>query len=434
MKFSEYPVDLIETAYSLIAPSLTVLDYTSDSTERSLALVSYILGDCPGCGACQSFGNIDVRGSFISQGCGCCKYHSRIPLPPVKKKLLYLDQFFFSHAFRGNEPQFLEAAERIRTLAAKQLLVAPYSTVHEDETKQWEHYDELLDFVKATSRGHEFSAQFNVEHTQLYKAFEAFLRGEPVAYVRARDDILEDDIDRWDGYFRIDVPRFQRDRDDLKAAKKRLFEGLVQLFPRWRASTNKFEDDVWLEDHAAGRQYLARYAEYVQRLVEGDFAVMVNGHVDSLVMETLLRFVPGNVPRLDAMKLIVEFFTSDHFREIPHRYVASRMFATLKKLVKEGAYQNAEVARGKLSGFYSDVDHIATYAPYCDAFLMDRAMAEMVNRPTVALSEKYGVKVFSRGNWNEMHAWFDELEATVTAEHQAALEAAYPTTNFVAAD
>lgn len=395
-----------------------------------MALVSYILGDCPGCGAYQAFGNIDVRGSFISQGCGRCKYHSRVPLPPVKKKLLYLDQFFFSHAFRGNEPQFLEAAKRIRTLAEYQLLVAPYSTVHEDETKQWEHYDELLDFVKATSRGHEFSAQFNVEHTQVYKAFEAFLRGKPVAYLRVRDDVLEDDIDVWDGYFRIDIARFQRDRDDLKAAKKRLVEGLVELFPRWRASTNKFEEDVRLEDHAAGRQYLVKYAEYVQRLVEGDFAVMTNGHVDSLVVETLRRFIPRDVPQRDAMPLIVEFFGSDHFRDIPHRYVASRMFATLKKLVKEGAYQNAEAARGKLSGFYSDVDHIATYAPYCDAFLMDRAMAEMVNRPTVALSEKYGVKVFSRANWNEMHAWFDELEAIVTPEHKAALEIAYPEDGF----
>ena len=395
-----------------------------------MALVSFILGDCPGCGAQQAFGNIDVRGSFVSQGCGCCRYHRSAPLPPVKKKLLYLDQFFFSHAFRGKEQQFLDAAQRIRTLTAKQLLVVPYSNVHEDETKQWEHYEDLLDFVKTTSRGYEFSAQYNVEHTQVQKAFGAFLSGEPVAYVRERDDVLQEDIDVWDGYFRIDVAGFQRDRDDLKAAKKRLVEGLIELFPGWRASTNTLEEDVFREDRAAGRYFLQIFADYMRRLSEGDFDVIINGHIDSLVVQHLLHFFPDDMPHNDKMTQIAEFFASDHFRNIPHRCVASRMFATLKKLVKEGAHQNPEDARGKLSGFYSDVDHIATYAPYCDAFLMDRAMAEIVNRPTVALTKKYGVKVFSRANWDEMHAWFDELEATVTQEHQAALETAYPGMNF----
>ncbi|MER9849608.1 hypothetical protein NKJ55_20150 [Mesorhizobium sp. M0106] len=117
-----------------------------------MALVSYVLGDCPGCGAENKFGNVDVYGDYVYLGCGRCRYNERHPLPPVKKKVLYLDQFFFSHAVRGKEARFVEATKRIVELAALQLLVVPYSSVHEEETHQWSRHQELLEFIKKTSR------------------------------------------------------------------------------------------------------------------------------------------------------------------------------------------------------------------------------------------------------------------------------------------
>ena len=60
-------------------------------------------------------------------------------------------------------------------------------------------------------------------------------------------------------------------------------------------------------------------------------------------------------------------------------YRASTIYASLKAMVKEGAYTNAERAVKRLSGFYYDVKHIAIYAPYCDAFVVDQPMAELTN-------------------------------------------------------
>jgi len=122
-----------------------------------MAIVTYVLGNCPGCGRASSFGNVDVfGGNHVLRGCQGCKYKERIPLPPLKKKIVYLDQFFFSHAFRGRERRFLDAAARIKRVSALQLLVAPYSSIHEDETHLWSGRDELFRFIKAVSRGHTF--------------------------------------------------------------------------------------------------------------------------------------------------------------------------------------------------------------------------------------------------------------------------------------
>ena len=38
---------------------------------------------------------------------------------------------------------------------------------------------ELFKFIKATSRGHEFSPAYDVERVQLEKAFDAWLAGTP---------------------------------------------------------------------------------------------------------------------------------------------------------------------------------------------------------------------------------------------------------------
>jgi hypothetical protein len=99
-------------------------------------LVTHVLGDCPGCGAKDSFGNVSVHDTLL-RGCVHCKYESMVWLPEIKKRVIYLDQFFFSGALRGNDPRFQVAAERVRRMCRLQLLVAPYSSVHEDEALQW---------------------------------------------------------------------------------------------------------------------------------------------------------------------------------------------------------------------------------------------------------------------------------------------------------
>ena len=88
-----------------------------------MALVSYVLGDCPRCGQNKTFGNIDVYETIVSLGCKKCSYKEIRLLPSVEKKVLYLDQFFFSHAVRGNEPNFVAAAEVTHHIGASKALV-----------------------------------------------------------------------------------------------------------------------------------------------------------------------------------------------------------------------------------------------------------------------------------------------------------------------
>jgi hypothetical protein len=65
------------------------------------------------------------------------------------------------------------------------------------------------------------------------------------------------------------------------------------------------------------------------------------------------------------------------------------------------------------------------------AFVMDQPMAELVAQQTVALEQRYAVKVFSLNNWDDLFLWLDGIEGQgMTDEHKRGLEAADPGLRF----
>jgi hypothetical protein len=393
-------------------------------------LVTRVTGDCPGCGGKACFGNVLVLDEELLRGCRRCRYQTGIPLPPVRKKVIYLDQFFFSHAFRGGDAQFLAVAERIKQLTQSQLLVSPYSSVHEDETHQWRGYkdkthEQLMQFIKATSRGVRFDPEYRIEKSQILKAFQACQAQGPLEYrVQARDAI-RGELDRWDSYFRIDVGCYRKDIELKRRLKADAVRGLVTLFDRWQESNDSFEQSVAIELRDAGRLYLEAYQTMARRLGQGDLMAVADSPIIATIVEDMRELIPRQVPRTEHLQRCTDFFASEYFAQVPHEWISAHMFATLKEQVKRGAYANREAAAERLAGIFDDIAHISTYAPYCDAFVMDAPMADLVRQPTVALEQRYGVRVFSRRTLDALLAWLDELEASVSAEHRAAVAAVY---------
>jgi hypothetical protein len=107
--------------------------------------------------------------------------------------------------------------------------------------------------------------------------------------------------------------------------------------------------------------------------------------------------------------------------------LSSRLFSTFKKRVRAGAYPSAEKAREKLSGFLFDVQHAATYVPYCDAFFTDRFMADLLNDSHVAAEQDFGCKVFSVSRTAQFLGWLKNIESSMTAD---GLTWAYPQLSF----
>jgi hypothetical protein len=364
----------------------------------------------------------------VLRGCLRCSFSTTVPLPSLRKKILYLDQFFFSHAFHARDPRFVAATGRIRQISALQLLTVPFSSIHEDETNQWRGYsgknkDDLMKFIKDTSRGHEFEPAYEVEKTQIDRAFEGFISGGASTFQLHPDDAVEQGIHAWDDYIRIDVGRYVGDIELMRGLKRQSVGALVDAFDDWRQSTNSFEEQIAIEIRDTAKGHIDAYTEFVGRIANGDHDAVWNAPLISRIVEALIR----NLPPEDAngLRKIGQFFSSEYFKQVPHLWLPSRISATLKDMVMHGAYRDSDDAKTRLSGFFQDIKHVATYAPYCDAFVMDKAMASLVADPRINLEGRYSIKVFTLHNWDQFLGWLNEIEAGMAQEHRAALSAIY---------
>jgi hypothetical protein len=344
----------------------------------------------------------------------------------TRKSILYLDQQFFSSVYRGNDPRWDTAMQRVTELLDLQLVAVPYSSTHEAEAGFYSQRDDLVKFIQRVARGHHFEPHYRVEETQILKAFQAYLANAPASYKKEERDALPSSVHDWDGDYSVSVSCAASGVERRRQSKKRAVEELVKTLSNWAASRNTFEQDMALEFRDAGRILMEQYAEKTARLWGGDFSALVDSPISASVVQDMVYVLCVKEMQGDAARVIPSFFQSTHFAEVPSQQLSARLFSTFKKRVRDGAYPNPEKARKKLSGFLFDVQHAATYVPYCDAFFTDRFMADLLNDKHVDAEHTFGCKVFSVSKTAEFFDWLEDVKSHMTADHADGLTWAYP--------
>jgi hypothetical protein len=376
-------------------------------------LVTQIIGRCPACGGEASFGNVLVSGDVLVRGCLKCKHSEEHKLPALSKTVLYLDQCFLSHAFRGGLPEFVTVSRLIRTLAHEQLLVCPRSHIHEMETHLWAHPQQqsLWEFVKQTTRGHRFAREHRIKHRQILRAFNSFLTGNQGPQTVKASDAFSGNLNTWEDYFSGAVVHDPEDMEPARRSKQQAISQLVGLFPVWRSDPKGFEEAKREELLSAAQAYRDLYFKKMDRLEAGDAEAFCDAPVDSRIFESLLYRDHEIMEISDRLKRLDEFFRSAYFAAVPCEDISAGLFGAFRQRIKQGHYRSAEKAQEWLRGFYYDVRFIAAYAPYCNAMFLDGPMFDLVNEPRLQLQEKYGTRFFSKTNWDRFLEFLHSLEA-----------------------
>lgn len=157
----------------------------------------------------------------------------------------------------------------------------------------------------------------------------------------------------------------------------------------------------------------------------GDFSVLINAPISASSGEGLWLVVQTR--KSDAKK-IGAFLRSQHFAEVPTVQLSARLFSAHKeriRLAKTPPDPTSNKTRERLSGFFYDIQHAATYAPYCDAYFTDKAMAKLMKDKRVNVESDFGCKVFSVDSKEEFVTWLEALESQMTREHAKDLSWAY---------
>lgn len=389
---------------------------------------------CPHCSE-ELYLQIRYEREHILVGqCQECQGSLCIKLPEIRKKLIYLDQWFVSNLLdKGKAEQFKKLIKKIEKLIAQQKVMIIVSDVHVSETasiplaeKQksiWEKFNSL-----ANGRISRDSQDIMISQTK------RLLEGESEEVFPSRD-ILDSTPHNWivgqyigsGVHAQVQLTNSGR----LKLEKKftpSTEEKNQQLMGILQRQCSEVDHDssenecfnyikkLWLleiEDAAA-------YSRRLSKVLSGDS--VEEGFVPSTKGMDYYPIIKDLVEKCSATKKmtmegILDFFdkstTLPKYMSISIALEAQRLFSALQALKKEGKITNNSKKFSRKYGVSSlnDAAHISSYLPYVDILITDDKAREVLLRsPVVEQLSDIRCKVYSNSNIDLFEEYLNELE------------------------
>jgi hypothetical protein len=399
---------------------------------------------CPNCRE-EEFGVIMISGHSYTRRCRNCWHAKTYGLPPIRKKVIYLDQLVISNITKALDPEskghqntiknpfWLEAYRKLDHLSKLQLLICPDSHFHHDESllSGDPPYDSLRELYEHLSNGCTFYNYNTILREQIDFCFWAYLRDNPDCKLNFdADHVVHGNLHEWYDRLRISVNSspYEGEADATRKLRDQQYQELVRAFEQWKSDKTPYAQSFAEEAAAWGRatiEIFARYLQHYAQLPTKYVAEIVRTGTYTPKLEDILRppaaeLIFGLLSILEsigirdeeALAKIGEYFRSPHLLNVPYIRLSSMLYASLAR--KAGAGQMKLPSKGT----FTDVNAIASLLPYCDAIFVDAEMAgHLGDNPLRKEAAKYSVRVFSLRNQNEFFEFLDVIEREAKQFH-----------------
>lgn len=385
------------------------------------------LSVCPECHAVSAFGRCMLGERGLIFRCQQCSYWKLEVVPPVTKKIIYLDQCALSKMVKlKNDPFWGGLHKRLISLASQSLITCPYSPIHVEESLLSVAHREALKAMYREIGGEDrFKRPAEIEKAQLTRSLKVFL-GNHHDTDPAWRDWTDRNPHRWADCFMVHVD-FDVDEGfvrSLRQAKDTFCDGMRKQAEEWKQLRQSFADDVEANYQSWRSTAIPAYRAWVA-LTGGKgffFAPMRVQLIHWLVqwLESLDKKVVTPVEVVD------RFFQSDAWKEVPSVYLWVRVWAKIAELTR-----NPKGARKPSRGDLYDAQVLAYYLPYCDAMFLDGEFCEIARDERVTGKGRFPTKCFAEGRRDEAGRdafveYLDGIQRQMTESHRTALEFIYP--------
>ena len=383
-----------------------------------------VTSDCPRCHRRGSLVPLMNTGLYLFFRCSGCRCEVTRPLPVVTKKVIYLDQFVFSNIVKAKEPNAKEPHwghlhARLVELAAKQLIVCPFSTIHRAESLLTAEWRDRLKLLYRTIGDVSFRSPEEIETAQLLTAIRSWL-GLPRRsdWEESWQEPFESDPHRWTADMTV-LASFQTDEQAvsrLRESKSVMQRNMLSFCDYWRQNPRTFDEDCAAEIEGYARSVMDAYRSLAGRR-RFDPRMPPGWHHGALLVHRLACEVAGARPGVDDLAEVVqEFFDSDAFKAVPRIDIAARLWATIAQQAR-----SPRVPRRPKAGDHYDVRVLSLHAPYCDAMIVDKEFRAIASAGNVDVPTRYGVRLFSGSTLDDFLDYLRDIEAQMTPEHREAL-------------
>jgi hypothetical protein len=384
---------------------------------------------CLGCGERDSFGILRVGGDTVRRRCKTCRFSLDEVLPPVDKKVIYLDQFAISEFYKvksntrrpgaGNQ-QFWQDFQRLANSAyLLQQVIFPASNVHSDETivspfaSDLGLAHEMMSGETSFEYAHEIAAQHEFAYAR------AYLSGLPPPELSTDvDDILDGHRNEWlpDMHVTANMD-YSIFAVGIRANRTSAEAELQALAGNWATSKPTFDDILKNELESYGsahRQACLHSAQLADKsLANNDSWGFVNASQSPALeqFQSLRRlFENSGIPRDQSAAAVLKFREWPANRQLPTHRIFAYLMAAFGWKISCG--QRRPIAAGILNDFTA----IATYAPYVDAMFVDKECAELLTHGRLRADLTLKAKIFSLQTRDDFLRYLTDLADSAPKE------------------
>lgn len=392
---------------------------------------------CPRCKK-QSLGILSIYSDRYHRRCESCSYAPEaIPLPPLNKKVIYLDQMAISNMMkatnvadkahqRATKDPFWQALHRKLSRGfSLQLLVCPESDFHLEESLLTPYQKNLEGMYRMFSGNVRYIDHETIHHFQLNQQMDKWLgvTREPIT----RKNVIDGKINEW-----LDVitPAIQMDfsteRDEVIRNRNAVNREMEKVWAQWRADTGK-DFWFWFNEEVVGyaRMVVKKSVAHRKRVLMACAGMPVRPedlypNYGTIVLHDLREKLKEHTDDPDEVDgRLRAFFESSEFKDTPHITIGAMLNAAMARRAARGRKRPPDM------GFYIDTNMISTVMPYCDVMFIDDECHGLLEEQPLASELKYRVMVYSNKTRDLFLKYLDALPAAMSPEHIEAVKAVY---------
>lgn len=387
--------------------------------------------ECPYCGS-MTFGVLDIGDYGYHRRCRQCLHPTGdedsafYRLPPITKKIIYLDQFVISNIMKALNPAMNSNMEgkiddywyqlflKLDRLCRLQLISCPQSVFHENESIITEHYQSYKKMYQHLSAGIHFKHCESIRISQLCKHAKAWVMGDSVrGMVPDMNDAIYGSANRWMSRIFISSNTRQTTAlvDDIRKTRVAIYESISDVFSCWQGEKGRRYDDWFGEEcQGLGAGLMQAYYAYYSNLGGNPLALFPSPAVQR-VMAIRDVFIRHGVSDDDVVPRIASYLASTDIEYVPFTRIASSLYAAIAQKAANG------MKRLPNMGMANDVNMISTLLPYCDAMFVDNECRGYLDDGNVRRKLKYGTQIFSYNNRAEFIRYLDDAESEMPKDH-----------------
>ena len=364
--------------------------------------------ECPECKKAACFGfyansmqdNTDPK--MYTQKCLDCGHRETYFLPPLDKKIIYLDQFALSEMLKSIDPSVTKKRtpdpiwrtlfKKLEQLSRKQLLVCPKSDYHTIESLPTTFYPKLKTLIEYLSWHVSFDRSNSIKARQIERHAKLWIKekGDKEPTIK-RNGAFKSKINYWhiSNNLKINTSPNPLEIAAIQRRRAKNETEIAFLYNAWRSeSKNK---DQWFKETVKAFGYYTLHRPWP--LFEVDFKKSVEN-----------VFLKEGVSQDHVEEKVIEYFNSPQLENLPFLKISALLLAAMARRVAGGQ-------KKKSPSIFVDFDMIATFLPYCDAMIIDKACHSFFEEKAFQEISKYGTQLFSLRCIDKFEQYLDDIDA-----------------------